>query len=117
MITRALIIADPWIDKILSGEKTLEMRTRHTKIRGTIGLIRKGSGLIVGKAELIGSHDLTGELENSHLRHCIDYASNPGLKKYCIGWELRNVTRYTAPIPYTHPLGAVIWVNTDRISQ
>jgi len=45
---RALIIDEPWISKILSGEKTLEMRSRHTKIRGRIGLIRKGSGLIVG---------------------------------------------------------------------
>jgi len=49
---RALIIRKPWIDKILSGQKTWEMRSTKTNIRGKIGLIEAGTGLIVGEAVL-----------------------------------------------------------------
>jgi len=40
-IVKALIIADPWIDLILDGRKTWEMRSRNTGHRGWFGLIRK----------------------------------------------------------------------------
>src|SRR5690554_3847384 len=55
LITRGLIIAKPWIGKILRGEKTWEMRSAHTHVRGPIALIEKGSGLIVGEAYNIES--------------------------------------------------------------
>ena len=49
---RALVIASPHIDRILAGEKTWEMRSRNCRIRGPIGLIKKGSGTVVGLAEI-----------------------------------------------------------------
>jgi ASCH domain len=52
---KALIIRDPWIGLILTGRKTWELRASPTKIRGRIGLIRKGSGWIVGVADLVDS--------------------------------------------------------------
>jgi hypothetical protein len=64
--TRALVIAAPYIDYILSGAKTWEMRTRPTRVRETIGLIRKGSGQIVGVAEIV---DSTSDL--SHSQSCV----------------------------------------------
>ena len=54
---RALIIRQPWIGKILDGSKTWEMRGRPTSIRGRIGLIEQGSGMIVGEATLSGVGD------------------------------------------------------------
>ena len=51
-VTRGLIIADPWIDHILNGRKDWEMRSQATSIRGWFGLIRKGSGSVVGLARL-----------------------------------------------------------------
>ena len=51
---RALIVRQPWIDLILSGEKTWEMRSRPTNVRGRIGLIEQGTGLIVGECFLDG---------------------------------------------------------------
>ncbi|MCK4793051.1 MAG: hypothetical protein KAV87_55490 [Desulfobacteraceae bacterium] len=107
--SRALIIGEPWIDKILARDKLLEMRSRHTKMQGQIGLIRKGSGLIVGEAWLYPSVELI-EPESFKVLHGIDYAAFPELLKYNIAWPLGQVKSYDAPIPYDHPQGAVIWV-------
>lgn len=51
---RALIIREPWIELILSGRKTWEIRGTATSVRGRIGLIRARSGLIVGTPEFVG---------------------------------------------------------------
>ena len=51
---RALIIKKEWVDKILSGGKTWEMRSTKTTVTGVIGLIESGSGLLVGEATLEG---------------------------------------------------------------
>ena len=50
---RALIIKKNWLDKIFDEGKTWEMRSRNTKIRGKIGLIESGTGLIVGEAKIV----------------------------------------------------------------
>lgn len=42
-IRSALIIREPWIDLVLSGQKSWELRSRSTEKRGLIGLIRKGA--------------------------------------------------------------------------
>ena len=44
-VTKGLMIKSPWIDKILAGEKTWEIRGYTTETRGTIALIKSGSGL------------------------------------------------------------------------
>lgn len=108
---RALIIGEPWIDKILSLEKVWEMRSRKTKIRGRIGLIKKGSGLIVGDAYLSNCVRLQKDrLHTLQNYHGINYGDNPDLMKYDVAWELRDVVKYDDPIPYTHRQGAVVWV-------
>ena len=50
---RALVIKKPWLDKILAGTKTWEIRGSRTNIRGTIGLIESRSGTVVGLCEVI----------------------------------------------------------------
>jgi hypothetical protein len=47
---RALLIRHPWIDMILDGKKTWEIRGSRTAIRETIGLIPSASGTVVGIA-------------------------------------------------------------------
>jgi hypothetical protein len=54
-VSRGLIIDQPWIGKILRGEKTWEMRSTRTSIRGPIALIEKGSGTVVGVASILSS--------------------------------------------------------------
>lgn len=62
-ITSGLIIREEPLDRILSGQKTWEMRSDHTRKRGRIGLVRKGSKAIFGIAEIVDSKGpLTGSL-------------------------------------------------------
>lgn len=118
-ISRGLIIRQPWIGKILSGEKLWEMRSTATDICERIALIEQGTSLIVGECWITGS---VGPLETEHAMrvtehlHCVeDYAL---LKKWKYPWLLSEVKRYEEPIPYIHPRGAVIWVKDiqSRIS-
>ncbi|MDX2349767.1 MAG: ASCH domain-containing protein [Porticoccus sp.] len=109
-MNRALIVRQPWIDMILSGQKCWEMRSRPTNIRGRIGLIEQGTGLIVGEVDLIDSLDAL-----THLGRvcCFDYhrVDDPELlKKWKHPWLMQNARRYEKPIPYSHPKGAVTWV-------
>ncbi len=52
---RGLIIDEPWVSYILDGRKTCELRGSNCRIRERIGLIRKGSGLVVGTADVVGA--------------------------------------------------------------
>lgn len=108
---RALIIKKEWIDKILSGEKIWEMRSTKTKVSGLIGLIESGSGLIVGQAILEGVgepiHDLYCAKITYKNHQVSDYSL---LKKWRYPWVLSGAVRFTKPIPYDHPQGAVVWV-------
>lgn len=104
---RALIVQKFWLDKILDEGKTWEMRTTKTKVRGTIGLIEAGSGLIVGSVEIINSF----KVDNNPfftIHHKIKDLSL--VDKWPYAWVLSNAKRFEEPIPYKHPKGAVIWV-------
>jgi hypothetical protein len=107
---RALIIDEPHISRILAGEKIWEMRSRPTKIRGRIGLIRKGSGLIVGSAFLcrVGKVITDANAADTIQFHMVK--DLPRLKKWKYPWVLGDVKIFSEPIPYKHPRGAVIWV-------
>lgn len=54
---QGLVVDQPYVDQILSGLKTWEMRiTRTTKTkRGPIALIKKGSGAVTGVTTVTGS--------------------------------------------------------------
>lgn len=109
-ISRALIIAEPHIGRILSGDKRWEMRSTKTSITGRIGLIRKGSGLIVGSVDLLGWGTPLNEEDAANsvgLHRVFDLSL---LKKWKYPWIMENQMIFPTPIPYNHPKGAVIWV-------
>jgi len=117
-IEKSLIIKQPWIDLILRGEKVWEMRSRATHIRGRIGLIEQGTGLIIGEGELVDciAIDQLGISLNMPSRPLVEYhcvSDESLLTKYRFAWVIENPVRYETPIPYEHPKGAVIWVNTQ----
>jgi hypothetical protein len=109
-----LLIRRPWIDLILEGSKTWEIRGTRTGKRGRIGLIESGTGTVVGVAKLV---DVTGPLTLSELA---GNASKAGFLKHeplpklpyqrIFGWVLQEPYRLKQPVPYVHPYGAVIWV-------
>lgn len=114
-ITKAFIVDTPHIERILSGQKTWELRSRATKIRGQVALIRKGSGQIVGTVEISNS---VGPLTEAQMidniaKHCVDAdrLKSGKLAKYKHAWVLQNPRPLADPVAYAHPRGAVIWVN------
>jgi hypothetical protein len=110
----ALLIRKPWIDKILDGSKTWEIRGRRSHKRGLIGLVESGSGTVIGTAKL------TGVVAPLALPQLISNASKAGLTrgearqglpyKDTFAWIIEDARRLVAPVPYRHPPGAVIWV-------
>lgn len=106
------MIDEPWISHLLEGRKHWEMRSSHTSHRGTIALIRKGSGLVVGTAELVDSIGPLREEawhEARHL-HRIPVEQYAATQRWNHAWVLQNVASLPSPIPYQHPNGAVVWV-------
>jgi len=108
-----LIIRSPWVEMILDGKKTWEIRGRSTHLRGKIALIRGGSGLIVGTCHLVG---VVGPLKPEEYRMNAPKAGLtrsetqrlPYEKTYA--WVLRGARKFRHPRRYRHPSGAVIWV-------
>lgn len=113
---KGLLIKSPWIDLILDGKKNWEIRGSNTKKRGEIGLIKSGSGMVYGTVNIVESKELTlEEYQNGSHRHCVnsgDTSQLPYKKTYA--WVLNNPIIYETPIPYQHPMGAVIWVDLSK---
>lgn len=116
-LERALIIRQPHIGHILNGDKSWEMRSKPTKIRGKIGLIEAGSGLIVGECEIIRMQQAPTTYRARHMTrsyHRIDESRYDVMDKWCWAWVIENAIKYETPIPYKHPSGAVIWVDLTK---
>lgn len=113
---KALIIDEPWISLILDGRKTWEMRSTHAAIRGRIALIRKGSGTVVGLADVVDSIGPLDEIAwRAHrARHRIPVERYAETARWNIAWQLENARPLARPVPYAHPNGAVIWVNLSE---
>lgn len=118
---KGLVIREPYVDWIVDGLKAWEIRGSGTRVRGTIALIKSGSGTIVGTCELTGS---VGPLSLAELRanaeklnrRTTDVTSLPYERTHA--WVLANARRLPKPIRYDHPQGAVIWVVlADAVSR
>jgi hypothetical protein len=114
---KALVIREPWIDLILDGKKTWELRTKPTSIRGRIALIRQGSGEIAGVANLV---DVLPSLRPEDLADSIPFHGVPASRhqevaanNWLTPWVLVDAKRLAAPVSYTHPSGAVTWVDLE----
>jgi hypothetical protein len=110
----AIPIQTPFIDQILSGEKTWEIRSKFTKKIGPVALIRSKSGTVVATATLSEVVKITPELARANYRKmgmdledaldCVDFHA----------WILKDVIKFKHPVPYKHPYGAVTWVTLDE---
>ncbi len=121
-VTRGLIIADPWIGHILDGRKDWEMRSQATSVRGWFGLIRKGSGTVVGLARLVDCGRALDEAEMianfGHHRIPVDMIRRGEVAKWIVPWKLADVIPLAYHIPYEHKSGAVTWVTlSPDVSQ
>ena len=117
-----LIIKKQWLDLILSGEKTLEIRGHDTKkLNEPIYLLESGSHRVKAECVIestypISCSDWSEEREN----HCVDIACCALKKRYKTpyAWVLSNVKPIEDIWHYDHPKGAVIWVkNVEPIDE
>jgi len=115
---KGLMSKSPHVENILAGKKTWDIRGSNTKIRGEIALIKSGSGTVVGTCEVV---DVIGPLEFSELepnidKHCVSEDQLErvfGKYKKLYAWVLGNAVALPSPVDYSHPNGAIIWVNLD----
>lgn len=109
---KGLVIDEPWVGKIIDGQKTWEMRSRNTAVRGRIALIKRGSKTVVGVADLVGTRaklsraELTANVD----KHCVPESAIGDDFKHNTAWVLERARPLGQPVPYRHPAGAVIWV-------
>lgn len=119
-LSHGLVVDLPRIEKLLSGEKNWEMRSVNTQRRGPIALIEKGSGLVVGVAELVDVKGpyTTEEMANRESQHQIppEIYRAPGYKWH-YAWALQDAIALPSPVSYRHKSGAVIWVKLDEDVQ
>lgn len=110
-VARGLVIREPWIDLILSGQKTWEMRSPAPAWRGWFGLIRKGSGQISGIARLadVGRALTQSQMIETIDKHCIPETMirSGEVEKWTTPWILADVQVLTQPVRYRHPNGAI----------
>ena len=112
---KGLLIRSPWVDLILEGRKSWEIRGTSTSIRGEIALIASGTGTVVGTCELLEAVGPLTLAEYKRNAARIGVASSelgrrkPYDKTYA--WVLTNASQLAKPVAYSHPSGAVIWVN------
>lgn len=110
---KGLIIDEPWISLILSGQKTWELRSRNIRVRGPIALIRKGSGAVIGTANLTGTLPTLAQsnLRSNFAKHRVPISEIGKDFKWSTAWVLVDPRQLFEAVPYQHPTGAVIWVN------
>src|SRR5688572_6003508 len=111
MVRVGLVIASPWIEKILAGEKTWEMRNKPNARTGRIALAQKGGPIvatcIIGKSIRLSAEDIrtnTDKHRSTPERLAEFYGDKP-----VYAWPLSDVRRISPPIRYKHP-GGGSWV-------
>lgn len=109
-----LIIKKKFLDKILRGEKTWEIRGSKTTKKGIIGLIESGSGKVIATANLVQCHGpfSVEDLKKHNDKTQIENEFNITYSKI-YAWELSDVKPLNTPQPYKHPQGAIIWVKVE----
>ena len=117
LFERAIIIDEPWVSKIVRGDKIWELRSKRTRFRGSVALIRKGSGTVVGTARLVDclpplSLSELARYEQQHAIPRVEHREAFDLGRV-IPWVLSEAKALTPGVPYSHPSGQQIWVRLD----
>ena len=112
---RALVVGAPFARLICEGVKTWEMRSAETHVRGRVGIIQTGTGLIIGEATLVDCLEPVKTMTQAKAtqdKHRVEDLSL--LRKWSVPWLLKDAELYDEPIPYDHPRGAVVWVKLKQ---
>lgn len=111
----ALGVRQPWVELILRGVKTIEIRSLDTRVRGPIYLYasKKFSELPAARVAVreydldfpgLPAGQLVGSVEISDTRPAVPGDAHAAcvpaaVLKQQFAWELRNPVRFAAPVP------------------
>lgn len=94
------------------------MRSQATSVRGWFGLIRKGSGKVVGLARLIECGKPLNQEEMiaafQHHRIPETMIRTGAVSKWVVPWKMADIRPLDRSLPYQHKSGAVTWVILDE---
>jgi len=113
---KCLKIKDKWIELILSGQKTWEIRRTNTNIRGRIALGNTKTKQVEGYADLIDSFEMTvKELKKHNDKHRANEFPEGYAKetKTLFVWVLKDVEKELEPYPYSFSTGS--WCKAERL--
>ena len=111
-----LIIKKKWIDLILEGRKTIEIRghVSYSHMDGFVYLLESGTQLVRGTVRIEGFFTIPNERSWNDAREmaCLgDVEYHELVKRYSdpVGYYLCEPNAMN-PVKYLHPAGAVVWV-------
>eukprot|EP00746_Dinoflagellata_sp_MGD_P013969 gnl/MRDRNA2_/MRDRNA2_130397_c0_seq1.p1 gnl/MRDRNA2_/MRDRNA2_130397_c0~~gnl/MRDRNA2_/MRDRNA2_130397_c0_seq1.p1 ORF type:complete len:190 (-),score=35.68 gnl/MRDRNA2_/MRDRNA2_130397_c0_seq1:17-586(-) len=115
---RALIIKRHWLDLILSGRKTWELRGMPCNTRGRVELAVSGAkcvgkkiiGQVLGRCQIVGCKKLKRQQLASTFRKHRVVRPKDVKYKHIYAWVVKNAKRYCKPKQYLKPNGAITWV-------
>lgn len=109
---RGLKIKAEWLNQILQGAKTIEIRNTKCPHKGDVLLIETVSQLIRGRVEILGSH-LMSEEEKQDNAEAMEVVKH---YKQHWAWDLGLVSTMPQPVrvPSAVGFGAQTWVTRER---
>jgi len=116
---KALLVKQQCADKILSGDKTWDVRGRRTTARGRIHIAQAGTGTLVGEVTITDCIPVTMAMLARRAKEHRIASVRCVVAKYrrIYAWVLADAVCYPYPIAYRHPPGAVTWVRTGDLGR
>jgi hypothetical protein len=115
MINIGLVIAPPWIDKILAGEKIWEVRDKPNARTGRIALCRKGGPIVatctIHESIRLPAKDFARHFDKHRVIPEVLEAFFAGHAAYA--WPLSDLRPIEPPIDYQHT-GGGLWIRLSK---
>ena len=108
---KALVVKKKWLDLILAGQKTWEIRGSSTSKRGWVHFAEsQAGGKLTGRARLVNCFPVTrSSFQSNYKKHCVPRWSMVPYKTV-YAWVFEDAEEFEKPFEYKHKLGAVIRV-------
>ena len=119
----ALTLKQDWLELILTGCKTWEIRSQPINKRERVALAqsqttKSQTALLLGDVEIVNCVRLDADMFAASIdKHCVPQDRHTeiiGGYAKIFAWELARPRRYVTPIPYKRVPGQVGWVKLDK---
>lgn len=114
IVLYGLVIKKEWLDLIIAGKKTIEVRgSRTSHLNETIYLCESGTHKVRDTCKIVDCKEVTPlSWYQEYSKHLVNISLNSLKDRYKKPhfWLLSKVKPIKEEIYYKHPNGAVIWV-------